>query len=146
MNQGITLSPFDLAGERAGLLLSPVLTGSGQFRSPVSCLDGELDTEAPQLHFASRPVGMKLPAVFFAVVHLYAYALRINHHVLLDGRAILVIYELLSPVGVLGGWRKHLDDHVRVAYHVVKFLVTLIAAYRDVGINMARLRELQAYI
>src|SRR6266496_4791539 len=54
---------------------------------------------------------MKLPAVFFAVVHLYAYALRINHQVLLDGRAILVIYEFLSPVGVLGGWRKHLDIH-----------------------------------
>ena len=69
------------------LPVSPVLAGSGQFRSPVSCIDGELDTEAPQLHCASRPVGMKLPAVFFAVVHLYAYALRINHHIFLDGRA-----------------------------------------------------------
>src|SRR5205085_8534893 len=76
-------------------------------------------------------------------MNFYEDFFRVNHHVLLDGWTRSIVGGFFSSVGSFCGWREHLDDDAGVVYRFFLVLVALVAAYGEIGVDVALFGELE---
>src|SRR5437764_7914479 len=109
----------------------------------VECGRWKAYIKAPDLYYITGSVSIIRPSLRSATINFYRLVLRGNDHVLLDGWTGTVKAELSSSIIGFRGIREDFDNHTGSLHFclVGGWLISLVAAYRCIGVGVARGRE-----